>query len=192
MKPIAKGNHVYLRTISNEDFSFVYSIFTDFDEIYLWNNNRQDYDFTTFIADFKNKLKDIYRYFYIIGDKITSRKIGFIYCYNVHNGDGYAYTTTYLISEYRNLFYAAEAGLLYYTHLFRYHNYRKLYSEVYSYNKESIQFLSYAGFQLEGVLKQHRYYSKKYADLNIYAVYRDDFLERFEILLKHFSNGDVL
>ena len=186
MKPITKGTNVYLRSVSDEDFLFIYDIFTDFEEVYLWNNSRNDYTIEGFANDFKRKLNEVYRHFYIISDNKTFRKIGFIFCYNTHTEDGYAYTGTYLISEYRNLLFAAEAGLLYYTHLFKYHNFRKLYSEVYTYNRDSKQFLSSAGFQVEGTLKQHRYYKNEYTDLEIYAVYRDDFFARFDFLISHF------
>lgn len=182
MKPIEKGRHVYIRSVCDEDFSFLHGIFSDTDELYLWSNLREGKPFSEFSRELSLMLKNTYRHFYIICDSESYRKIGFIFCYNAHSADGYAYTTAYIIPEYRDSFYGAEAGLLYYSHLFRYFNYRKLYSEIYSYNNISKEFLESAGFCIEGVLKQHRYYENAFHDLYIYCTYRDEFLERFSFI----------
>lgn len=138
---------------------------------------------------FLDMLKNVYRHFYIICENEKCRKIGFIYCYNAHMSDGYVYTTAFLINEYRKTLYGAEAGLLYYAHLFRYFNYRKIYSEVYSYNEESKSFLESASFEIEGILKEHRYYLDKFHDLYIFSINRDFFFKKFGNLIQHFSSA---
>lgn len=188
MKPITQGKHIYIRGLCDEDFTFLYSIFNDTDELYLWSNYRDTQTYAEFENSFKNMLKTIYRHFYIICENVNCRKIGFMYCYNSHVSDGYVYTTSFLIEEYRNTLYGAEAGLLYYAHLFRYYNYRKIYNEVYSYNIASKSFLESAKFSLEGLLKEHRYYLNKFHDLYIYSIKRDFFLQTYDTLIEHFTH----
>lgn len=190
MKPIAQGKHVYIRSVSEDDFDFLYSIFCDSEELYLWSNYREQQTFSEFEQSFKEKLKNVYRHFYIICESEKYRKIGFIYGYNAHFGDGYIYTTAFIIDEYRKTLCGAEAGLLYYSHLFRYYNYRKIYCEVYSYNEESKRFLSSAGFEVEGVLKEHRYYLNKFHDLYIFSVKRDFFFEKYDKLIQYFLTAE--
>lgn len=179
MKPIARGKHVYIRAIMDSDFPFIHQIFGDIDSLFLWTNKRECNTYDEFIEKFKKDMETVYRHFYIVCTIDTFEKIGFIYSYNAHSGDGYVYTSVYLTEKYRQSLFGAEAGLLYYCHLFRYFNYRKIYSEVYDYNRASNKFLISAAFSLEGKLKKHRYYNGKFYDLNIYAVYREEFLQKY-------------
>lgn len=189
MKPIAQGKHIYIRSVCDDDFSFLYSIFNDTEELYLWSNYRDAQSFSQFELLLKDMLKNVYRHFYIVCENEKCRKIGFLYCYNAHMNDGYVYTTAFVIDEYRKTLCGAEAGLLYYAHLFRYYNYRKIYSEVYSYNEESKCFLESAGFEIEGILKKHRYYLDDFYDLYIFSINRDFFFKKYDKLIEHFLNA---
>ncbi len=184
MKPIAEGKHVYLRSYIPSDIRFLYDIFCDYDELYLWNNDRELHTFEDFNSSFQHRVDHVYRHFCMICTANEKEKIGFIYSYNVHSGDGYAYTTIYIVPQWRRTIFAAEAGLLYYSHLFRFFNYRKIYSEVYAYNKPSSLFLQTAGFIMEGCLKQHRYYQGDFVDLLIYSIQRGTFFEKHSDLIR--------
>lgn len=183
MKPVVQGKHVYLHGLMTGDYDFLYRVREDFDELHLWSNNRDPISFEDYTAHMNRQMQQVSRHFQIIATNDHGEKIGMIYCYNVHDGDGYAYTTLYVLPAWRHSVFAAEAGLLYYHYLFRFFNYRKLYAEVYSYNSESMRFLNSVGFQEEGCLKEHRYYDGSFADLFIFSVRRDEFYQKYQNLL---------
>lgn len=191
MQPVAKGKHLYLRCVIPQDFHFLYNIREDYDDLHLWCNERITISYQEYAEQLDRQLKHTFCHFLIISTCDHGEKIGMIYCYNAHSGDGYAYTTIYLLPPWRSSVFAAEAGLLYYHYIFRFFNYRKLYSEVYSYNRASMEFLRAAGFCEEGCLKEHRYYDGAFANLHIFSIRRDDFYKRHQQLLNLIDRSDI-
>ena len=52
---------------------------------------------------------------------------------------------------------------------------RKLYSTVYEYNSESLQSNLAAGFEVEGMLKDYRYFNGRYYGLYYLSISKDKF-----------------
>lgn len=87
--------------------------------------------------------------------------------------NNYLYITLFIEKKSRNSIYGVESGMIFLNYLFDNYPIRKAYCTVYKYNKMSFKFLQNAGFEIEGVLKEHRYFDGKYHDMMIFSFYRE-------------------
>lgn len=53
-------------------------------------------------------------------------------------------------------------------------NLKRIYAEIYSYNKNSIKLFEKIGFKLEGKLREHHYWNGKFHDSLIYSILRSE------------------
>lgn len=163
-------------------FEFVYKCYQDYKSRFLYTNDFTIISRNEFRDYISRKATKDFHDFMIIIDNNTALPIGFIYTYNFNRQNDYIYFSIYLEEKNRKNINVATAGIIFFNYIFKYFPIRKIYCSVFDYNSVSEKVLKNAGFQLEGQLKEYRYYNRKYHDMNIYALFREDFYELKEKL----------
>lgn len=158
-----KGRRIWLKEIINEDVSTLYEWRNDSRFMFYCSTRRNEVSFDEFkkeiTMDFK---RDRHLQCLILKEK---RPIGTIYSYNLNRTDGYVFVTIYLKADYERIGYGVEAFAIFLLHLFQTLQLYKIYAEVYSYNKHSLDCLREAGFVEEGSFKGHRLHQGRRYDL---------------------------
>lgn len=155
-------------------FDYVYELYQDYNSRYLFTNNLNIESKRNFWDQIKKKLNYMYHEFMIIINVNKQIPVGFIYSYDYNIQNNYLYIAIFIDKKERNNVLGAEAGVIFLNHLFNNYPIRKIYCTVYEYNKLSMKFLQNAGFKIEGILKEHRYFNGKYHNMSILAFYREE------------------
>ena len=156
-------------------FDYIYECYQEYNSRYLFTNElviqskREMWDYL------KKKIASTYHEIMIAMDNTNSKPIGFVYSYNYNIYNEYLYITLYIRTKERNSILGAEVGAIFLDYLFKYYPIRKIYCSLFDYNNSSKKVLKTAGFQLEGCLKQYRYFNREYHDMSIYALFRNEF-----------------
>ncbi len=169
---------ILLKPPEATDLKKLYEWFSS-EERYLWTNDRTHYSFSDFCESFHSKQHNYYYNFMIIWYRKSSEPIGFIYAYNYQQLNGYIYTTCFIEKNKRNLGLGAIAAVAYYDMWFREHPIVKICNEVFEYNQNSYSCLK-GIFHLDGVLRCHRFYNRKYYDVYLFSILREEFYEWFD------------
>ena len=120
--------------------------------------------------------KDVLAQYLVIGRK-REQPIGLAYAYKPNFQDGHAYIAAARFAPEPTPLMLSGLGLLI-EHVFTCWNFRKLYFETTEYNYP--QFASGAGrfFELEGRLREYRFYGGRYWDELIFAITRETWIEK--------------
>lgn len=115
---------------------------------------------------------------FVVTTRDTGEMIGLVVAYNPDMIHGYAYLGEVMVPAAVGTGVGVEAFYVFTRYLFQVFSLRKLYLEVPEYNLKN-----FAGGQgrllhPEGVLRGHTYYGGRYWDRHIFAVYREDLLDR--------------
>lgn len=161
--------------VNLEDAKFIYECFQDYNARKYFSNSMKTESFESFVKNMKSKLLYKYNNFAIIKSVASDNNIGFIYSYEYNANDGKMHVTVYIRQGKRNNIYGVEGCLAFYDYLFNRYSIRKIYCSVMEFNKTSIDILEALEFKLEGVLRKHKYLNGEYYDVNIYALYKEDF-----------------
>lgn len=162
----------------------IYSLQSDVSEMHLWSSQREVLSLIDFEEYFLRRLKTYYHVFLLICSGERKEPAGFIYSYDISTVDGTAYVTIYLKEEYRSHGLGAKAGVVFFHYLFTFFPFRKIYCDVFGYNQNSFHFLQTAGFEIEGELREHRFFGGQYYSLYKMTLYRDVFYQRHKKLLE--------
>lgn len=161
--------------VSMDEAKFVYECFQDYKARKYFSNDMKNESFESFVNNMKAKLLYKYNNFAIIKSIKSNVCVGFVYSYAYNANDGKMHVTIYIKPEKRNSIYGVEGCLAFYDFLFNKYSIRKVYCAVMEFNKRSIDILESLKFKLEGVLREHKYLNGKYYNVNIYAIYKEDF-----------------
>jgi len=172
--PTLQGHLVRLTPVSQSDLGHLYGWMNDPESLMLWINRRELTTYAQFVDDLEWRLKHMIVTQLMIRRHGTDEPIGTVYAYDANVVDGYAFGTIYLPQTYRRQRFGIDALIVFIDYLFAYFPFRKLYSEVYSYNHHSFAMMQSAGAVEEGRLREHRYFDGHYADLYRFALYRRD------------------
>lgn len=186
--PALEGRTIRLIPPNSNGLSKLYEWEKEIESKFLWTENRSIPNELEFQDNFISKFRGYYHVFLFINRKQDNEPVGFIYSYNYNSIDGYLSTTLFIDKKCRNKAVGPEAGALFFDYLFKYYPIRKIYSDVFDYNEASKSFLNSSGFVHEGKLAQHRYFDGKYHDLNMFALYRDTYYEKWSKFKKRFSD----
>lgn len=172
--------NIVLVTYEKKYFEYIYNCYQDYGSIYLFTNDMLILSKEKLWNILNKKMQYNYHEFMIVINNSTNLPIGFIYSYDYNINNQYLYSAIFIDKTYRNTIYGANAGIAFFEHLFRIYPIRKIYCTVYDYNKNSMNFLTTAGFVKEGVLKEHHYFDGIYYNMNIMALYRNNLYELLE------------
>ena len=163
-----------------KDYPFFYRVYSDYNEQHnlfdLVNLNSPE----RFPQKFEKALSYNYKDTFIIEECVTKQYVGFIISYGYSPNDGHIKIMEYVEKDYRRCGYGGLACLQFLDMLFKHYNLRKIYTEVYEFNDESIRAHVGAGFEEEARLKDYRFYDGKYWDFITYSISREKFTKAFE------------
>lgn len=168
-----------LRKIApQQDMDKIYQIYSDYKEQSYLFDIRSLNSPDRFPELFERRLSNNYKDFSIIDDA-DGAFAGFLIAYDYAENDGHVKILEYICPEYRKSGIGAIAALQYIETLFRTFRIRKVYTEVFGYNDDSIAMHSSFGFEKEATLKNYRFYDGRYWDYHIFSMDREHFYERY-------------
>lgn len=167
--------NIRLKPYEKRDFDFAYKCYQDYDSRPLFTNDFNIISRDEFVDYIDKKANYSFHDFMIIIDVLTNLPIGFIYTYNFNRQNDYIFFAIYLEKKSRNNMNVAVTSMIFFNYIFKYYPIRKIYCSLFDYNNISKKVLKTAGFQLEGCLKQYRYFNREYHDMSIYALFRNEF-----------------
>ena len=136
-----------------------------------------------YLADFErwftDNLSRYYHDFYVVYDDANKKIAGYVYSYEYRSYDGHCKVFTVLTETYRQVGMGALVGLRFLKELFTNYPIRKVYLDIYNYNKQSLMSNLDAGFKEEGCLKNFRYDNGEYHDMHILSLTRETFYEKY-------------
>lgn len=156
-------------------FDFIYNCYQNYESRFLFTNDFVIISRNEFWDYIDKKASRDFHDFMIIRNDATNLPIGFIYTYNFDRQNDYIFFSIYLEEKSRNNINVAISGMIFFNYIFKYYPIRKIYCSVFDYNTISKKVLKNAGFQLEGNLKEYRYYNRAYHDMSIYSLFRKNF-----------------
>ncbi len=136
-----------------------------------------------FAEEIKRNISYVYRELFIVYDE-QNEYIGFVIAYDYNANDATVKLVVYIADEFRGTAYAGIVAMRFINLLFKYYSIRKVYSEVYGFNDESIRCHKSLGFEQEGCYKEDHYYDGKYWDTYIFSYKRERFFDKFSRLIK--------
>ena len=175
--------------LDKDQIKFIYECYQDYQARIFFSNDMYVKSFNEFIKEIKTKLIYKFNDLVIIKNLSNNNYIGFIYSYRYSANSGNIHTTVYIKPDSRNSIYFIQSCLGFYNYLFNSYSIRKVYCSVMEYNKISIKLLNDLGFKLEGTLLKHKYLNGNYYNIEIYALYREQFLKIKEKFKKWIKNG---
>lgn len=185
--PLA-GCLVALRTLSEADYRTLYAWRSDPEWLYLWSQPRRLVSYSEFATTLDKSLRAEVDIWLLMVSAASQEPVGFVYSYDTNAWDGHTFICLYVTANGRGQGLGREGGALFVRYLMTYFPYRKIYADVFEFNRVSHMFVSEYGFVEEGVFPSHRYYDGKNWTLRRLALYRD----KWDQLCPHlFSGADV-
>ena len=180
MEAIMRNKELTWRNISlvpYEDrfFEFVYKCYQNYEKRFLFTNDFVIISRNEFWDYLNRKVNRDIKDLMIIIDNNLALPIGFIYAYSFDRQNNFIYFSIFIEEKYNNNINLATSGIIFFNYLFKFYPIRKIYCSFFDYNVVNKKILNNAGFNFEGKLKEHHYYNRKYHDLYIYSLFREDF-----------------
>ena len=161
------------------DLEDIFRLMTDSREQSLFHGRMQINSLPEFERWMVANMAQFYHDFYVIFDESSYNIVGYVYSYEYRVYDGHCKVCIVLNKQYRDVGVGAICALRFLNELFTSYPLRKIFIDVYDYNKQSLQSNIDAGFVEEGCLKECRYYNGKYYDTHILGLTRERFYEKY-------------
>lgn len=123
-------------------------------------------------------MSHFYHDFYVVTAENDYKIVGYVYSYEYRVYDGHCKVCVFLNREYRGMGVGALCGIRFLDELFSAYPLRKVYAEIFDYNKQSLESNLGFGFVEEGCLKDYRYLNGSYHDMHLLAITREKFYEK--------------
>lgn len=172
------SRRVRLRNYREDDRDTLYAWHTDLEHLYLWTQDRDIPLYEKFISRFERRMKNRIDLFFVVEQISTGKPVGFVYNYGADSVDRITYLCIFIDPQYKARGFGIDVAVLFLNHLFSYFGYRKVYSEVYGFNKHVLGITEKAGFSQEGCLKEHRFWNGQFWDQHIYSISSELFNEK--------------
>ncbi|MEO6540429.1 MAG: GNAT family N-acetyltransferase [Ferruginibacter sp.] len=189
--PLAiEGKHILLRKVE----------VTDAEDIFRWRSGAagkflrqpENYSVQSQIAWIKSRADSEINYMII--DKLTQQKVGFIGIYDVNHTDRVANVGRLLLDEVylsRSNPYGLEAMLMMYDHVLNEMNFRKITGDILAINGAMVKLQIFLGMKQEGFLEKHVLINNNFEDLHIISIFKETFngtyKKKIAFLLKNFN-----
>lgn len=167
-----RGTNIALRTITRDDYEFIFRVRTNTEDLFLWSHPRKLRSFPDFVIDLEDSLRSYIDTFLIIADPSGQDQMGFVYSYETSPVDGYTFLAIYLAPSFRGSGFWKDALGIFLEYLFNYLNIRKVYMDIFEFNRISIGLAEAYGLKEEGKFPSHRWYGDQYWALHRFALYR--------------------
>lgn len=163
----------------SSDLSYIYQVMCNYEQQCLFSKSQTIRFFEDFERIFIDELRSFYHLFKVVKNE-KKEIIGFVYSYNYRETDGHCSIVTYVDERYQATGAGIEASMMFIKMLFKQYPLRKIYTQVYEYNEQSLICNQKAGFQEEGCYKEYRFHNGEYWDMHILSMTRDAFLCKYE------------
>lgn len=170
----------------SRDLPNLYQVYSSYAEQYKLFSTMSINSYDSFVNLFNRQL-DRYTEFNII--ETENRFAGFVAAYDFKKNDGHIKVMVYIEPEYR-FSHIGLAGIDFVNILFQYYNIRKVYTEVYGYNKDSIEYHFNAGFVEECRLKEYKFFDGKYWDVIYFSILRERFYKHNGMIINRFLQNE--
>lgn len=168
---------------AEKDIKDLYRVYSDYSEQYKLFSVMNTNSYDDFKQKFENKLYASYKDFLII--EVENSFAGFVASYDFKVVDGHIKGMIYIEPNFRSG-YVCMAGIEFANILFQYYNIRKIYTEVFAYNRYSITYHEKIGFTEECRLKQYKYFDGKFWDVIYFQISRESFYEKNQNFITRF------
>lgn len=161
---------ISLRPVVDDDLPFLFRLFVDPGRCHLWMQGRQVYDERGFHQAWISWSTEMMRAKFIV--QACGRPVGLVFDYDRTLEDGYTKVTVLLEETNTGRGAGVVATALFLDWLFEAVPLRKVFMDVYGYNRPVLGMLRKVGFAEEGVLKEMRFWNGAYWDLHVFALAR--------------------
>lgn len=166
------------------DLEDLFTLMTDSRDQMLFHGKMQINSLPDFEKWMIANMAQVYHDFYVICDGSGYNIVGYVYSYEYRPYDGHCKVCIFLKEKYREVGVGALCGIRFLDELFSNYPLRKIFIDVYDYNKQSLSCNLGAGFVEEGCLKEYRFYNGTYYDMHLLALTREAFYNTCGDLLK--------
>lgn len=163
-----KGRWCQLRPVLPSDSVWLYMLMESAKEAYRFRFRDAQPSFEAVAA----RDPSVYAH-YIVMNAANGESLGYVVAHNADIRSGVATISAISHPDVRGDFRAVEGIRLFVDDLFQRLEFRKLYAEVFEFNRLVLQSLKRLGFQSEGVLVDHLRYGGRYWSLHLLALYAD-------------------
>lgn len=168
MQPTSRG--ITLRQVTENDLEFLFELFVDPSRSHLWMCGRTVHDERSFREAWIGWSTGLMGAKFLV--EAGGRPIGLVFDYERAVTDGFTKVTALLREESVGLGGGVIATGLLIDWLFQQLPLRKIYMEVYGYNRPVLRFLRRLGLVEEGALRGARFWNDQYWDVHILAIER--------------------
>lgn len=175
LPPNLKGNNINLRSITPDDYKFLFEWHINTQNLHLWFVDRQIKLFEEFLDEFRRKFGRFFHTLFIIQCTESNKPLGMVYFYNANFVDKIVYICIYLDPQFTAQGTGRTAGYLACEYFFKTYGVRKIYAEVFEYNQPSLKIATRNGFMEEAQLKEYRWFDDRYWNLHILSLSYEDF-----------------
>lgn len=134
----------------------------------LWFNSERE-----FAIWIKSRMDSEFHDIFMI--KENGKNIGYVHDYDFDERNGHCKIAVFIEKNHRAYGLGGLASVMFMEFLFAQYSIRKIYIDIYEYNKESLDSNLKAGFEKEGFLKDYRYYAGKYYGMYILSMTREKY-----------------
>lgn len=173
-KKTLDGKYIQLRQVELADAA----------DIYKWRSGnsgkflRQPKDYSVMSQEVWIKSRGDNEINYIIVDRHTGQKVGFIAIYDVNHADQVANVGRLLLDDVflsKSSPYGLEAMQLMYDYVFNVMHFRKITGDILAINESMVKLQKYLGMKQEGYLEKHVFINGNFEDLHIMSIFADEF-----------------
>lgn len=176
LQPVLANRMYRLRPIVQGDTNFLYELATNPESGYRWRYRGNVPPVERFAAELWQQ--GVLAQF-VVTETTSGMPRGLVVCYQADILQGHAYVAAVFSHEAIRGGSPVLAVALFIEYLFKIHPMRKLYMEVPGWNMSQISSGLGTYFHEEARLRKHEYYSGKYWDKHVLAVYRNDGVPNF-------------
>lgn len=156
----------------DKDMDLLFQWRNDLNYLALWMPQRYPVSKEEFKAEFERFQRTIEHIRLIIVK--NGETAGTIYSYNCNLIHGWVYIATYLRPEFRKKGIGPKAWALFVEYLFNNFPFRKVYCEVYGFNKLSLSTLKSGNLEVQAQFPEHIFWQGSYYDMYIMALTREN------------------
>ena len=175
-------NTIKFRRYSEErDLERLFKVYSDYERQINLTATKPYNSIHQFAEEIKRNISYVYKELFIAYDE-KNEYIGFVIAYDYSANDGTVKIVQYIDEDFRGTPFAGLIAIKFMSTLFKYYPIRKIYSEVYGYNTESLNCHNSMGFIREGLYVDDHYYNGKYWDTSVFSFKREDFIAKFKMM----------
>ncbi len=172
----------FVRYDHRKHLDAIFQVMSDPHEQKMFMTNYVSNSLRDFENWFQDRLKYFFNDFFVIESDDGQEFIGMVFSYDQQMADGHGKVSAYIAPNFRKNGLGAIAAIQFMDYLFSAYPLRRIYCDVYAYNKDSFESLMGFGFEKMGRLYEYRYCEGAFHDLILLTITREAFYEKLKTL----------